>query len=245
VKSVKPDAYIVGELWGNASDYVRPGVYDAVMNYAFFRDPVTRFLGMGQGSAAEFDAALAAGRLTYPEQAVEAQMNLIDSHDTVRFLTQVGGDTNRLKLAALFQMSYVGAPSIYYGDEIAMEGQRDPDCRRPFVWSWKDEPKRVDMHAWYTKLGALRGAHPALRTGAFRTVLANGMAYAYTRKLGADEFLVVVNAGRQSAELAIDLAPWGGKLKATDALEGGAADWAGTAKLTLPAESGRIYQITR
>ncbi len=245
VKSVKPDAYIVGELWGNASDYVRPGVYDAVMNYAFFRDPVTRFLGMGQGSAAEFDAALAAGRLTYPEQAVEAQMNLIDSHDTVRFLTQVGGDTNRLKLAALFQMSYVGAPSIYYGDEIAMEGQRDPDCRRPFVWSWKDEPKRVDMHTWYTKLGALRGAHPALRTGEFRTVLANGMAYAYTRKLGADEFLVVVNAGRQSAELAVDLAPWGGKLKATDALEGGAADWAGTAKLTLPAESGRIYQITR
>ena len=63
VKSVKPDAYIVGELWGNASEYVRPGIYDAVMNYAYFRDPVTKFIGQGQGSAEEFDDTLATGRL--------------------------------------------------------------------------------------------------------------------------------------------------------------------------------------
>ena len=245
VKSAKPDAYIVGELWGNAAEHVRPGVFDAVMNYAFFRDPVARFLGTGQGSAAEFDATLASGRLAYPAQAVAAQMNLIDSHDTVRFLTQVGGNVNRLKLAALFQMSYIGAPSIYYGDEIAMEGGRDPDCRRPFVWSWKDEPRRADMHEWYTKLCALRLAHPALRTGEFRTIAAEGKTYAFTRKLGAEEFLVVLNAGGQPADLTIDLGRWGGKLKATDALAGGAADWAGTAHVTLLAETGRIYQITR
>jgi cyclomaltodextrinase len=129
VKSVSPDAYIVGELWGNASEYVRPGVYDAVMNYAFFLDPVLKFIGNAQGTAAEFDASLATGRLTYPSQAVEVQMNLIGSHDTVRFLTRTGGDVNRLMLASLFQMTYVGAPTIYYGDEVAMEGQRDPDCR--------------------------------------------------------------------------------------------------------------------
>ena len=103
VKTVKPDAYIVGELWGNASDYVKPGMYDAVMNYAFFRDPVLKFLCNGQGTAAEFDAALATGRLTYPRQSVAVQMNLIDSHDTVRYLTQANGNVDRLTLAALFR----------------------------------------------------------------------------------------------------------------------------------------------
>jgi cyclomaltodextrinase / maltogenic alpha-amylase / neopullulanase len=246
VKQVKPDAYIVGELWGNAGDYVKPGTFDAVMNYAFFRDPVTKFLGMGQGSAAEFDATLATGRLAYPTQAVAAQMNLIDSHDTVRFLTQVGGNAKRLMLAALFSMTYVGAPTIYYGDEIAMEGGKDPDCRRPFIWSWQQDPARVAMHDWYVKLGALRNAHAALRTGEFRTLVASGMTYAFVRSDGKEDFLVVINAGRQDAQVSVDLGDWGGKVKATDALAGGAAQsWSGTASVAVPAESGRVYQLVR
>jgi glycosidase len=243
VKKVKPDAYIVGELWGNASDYVRPGVYDAVMNYAFFRDPVQRFIGNAQGTAAEFDAALATGRLTYPTQAVQAQMNLIDSHDTPRFLTQVRGNVNRLKLAALFGMTYVGAPHIYYGDEIAMEGERDPDCRRPFVWTWMDEPKRAEVHAWYRSLAALRNAHPALRTGDFTTACAQGMVYGYVRSDGKDRFLVVLNAGRSEAEAVVDLARWGGKVTARELLAQGVTTWTGEARVKLAGESGRVFRI--
>ncbi len=245
VKSVKPDAYIIGELWGNATEYVRPGVYDAVMNYAYFRDPVLKFVASAQGSAAEFDAALATGRLAYPSQAVEAQMNLIDSHDTVRFLTQAGGDVNRLMLAALFQMTYIGAPSIYYGDEVALEGQRDPDCRRPFPWSWEQDAKRKAMHDWYAKLGALRNAHAALRTGSFATLAADGMTYAYARKAAGEEFVVVMNAGRQPAEVSLDLARWGGTVKVVDAMTGAAATWTGKAKLPLPGATGRIYQVVK
>ena len=245
VKSVKPDAYIVGELWGNASEYVRPGIYDAVMNYAFFRDPVLKFLGNGQGSAAEFDASLATGRLTYPSQAVEAQMNLIDSHDTVRFLTQAKGDVNRLMLASLFQMTYVGAPTIYYGDEVAMEGQRDPDCRRPFPWNWDQDAKRTAMHEWYTRIANLRLAHAALRTGDFRTLAAEGMDYVYSRKGGGEEFIVALNAGQSASEVSVDLAPWGGTLKVVDALSGAAATWTGTAKLPLAGEAGRIWRVVK
>lgn len=246
VKQLKPDAYIVGELWGNASDYVRPGMYDAVMNYAFFRDPVLKFLCQGQGTAAEFDASLATGRLAYPSQSVAVQMNLIDSHDTVRYLTQANGDASRLMLASLFQMTYVGAPAIYYGDEIAMEGQRDPDCRRPFVWDWEKDPKRVAMHAWYAKLANLRLAHPALRTGEFRTLSADGMAYAFERTDGKETFVVVLNAGRQSAKVRLDCARWGGKASAVDALEGGAPQaWSGTATIDVPGSSGRIYRLAR
>ncbi|MBI5837860.1 MAG: alpha amylase N-terminal ig-like domain-containing protein [Candidatus Eisenbacteria bacterium] len=245
VKSVKPDAYIVGELWGNATDWVKPGVFDAVMNYAFFRDPVSKFLGMGQGTAAEFDATLATGRLAYPSQAVEAQMNLIDSHDTVRFLTQVNGDVSRLKLAALFSMTYVGAPTIYYGDEVGMTGGKDPDCRRTFPWEWQQDPQRVDLHDYYRSLTRLRHAHAALRTGTFRPVHASGMGYAYVRSGGGEDFLVVLNAGRQPLDIPFDTAAWGGKVTATDELSGKIEAWAGSASIAVPASSGRLYRITK
>ncbi len=246
VKKIKPDAYIVGELWGNASDYVRPGMYDAVMNYAFFRDPVLKFLCQGQGTAAEFDASLATGRLAYPSQSVAVQMNLIDSHDTVRYLTQANGDASRLKLAALFQMTYVGAPAIYYGDEIAMEGQRDPDCRRPFVWDWEKDAGRAAMHDWYTRLANLRLAHAALRTGEFRTLATDGMSYAFERTDGKETFVVVINAGRQDADVKLDCSRWGGRASAVDALVGGAPQaWSGTATVSIPASSGRVFRLSR
>jgi glycosidase len=245
VKKVKPDAYILGELWGNASDYVKPGIYDAVMNYAYFRDPVGRFIGSAAGSAAEFDAALATGRTAYPTQAVAAQMNLIDSHDTVRFLTQVNGDEKRLLLAALFGMTYIGAPTIYYGDEVGMEGGKDPDCRRPFPWDWEKDAKRVAIHDAYRKLAKLRHSSAALRTGDFRAVLTEGMTYGYVRSDGAEEYLVLMNAGRQPATANLDLGPWGGRVRATDALAGGVATWSGAARIELPAATGRIWRIEK
>lgn len=245
VKAVKPDAYIVGELWGNASDYVRPGMYDAVMNYAFFRDPVLKFLCNGSGTAAEFDASLASGRLAYPRQSVAVQMNLIDSHDTVRYLTQAGGDVSRLKLAALFQMTYVGAPAIYYGDEVALEGQRDPDCRRPFPWDWEKEPRRVEVHGWYTKLANLRLRHAALRTGEFRALATEGMTYAFLRSDAQERFVVVMNAGRSAATVTLDTSKLGGAVKAIDALEGGESAWSGTVTLQLPASSGKVFRLVR
>ena len=245
VKKVKPDAYIVGELWGNASEYVRPGVYDAVMNYAYFRDPVLRFLGSGQGTASEFDALLTTGRQAYPSQSVEVQMNLIDSHDTPRFLTNVGGDDKRLELASLFQFTYVGAPTIYYGDEVALEGGKDPDCRRTFPWDDMQNPRRMAVLEHYRQLGQLRLKHTALRTGEFRTVLADGKTYAYTRSGGGEDFLIVLNAGAADAEVSIDPSRWGGKVTARDAMDGTVSTWSGPAKVKVSGETGRIFQITR
>ena len=245
VKSLKPDAYIVGELWGNASDYVKAGMYDAVMNYAFFKDPVTKFLGLGQGTAADFDNTLASGRLTYPSQAVATQMNLIDSHDTVRFLTAVGGDVARLKMAALFGMTYIGAPTVYYGDEIGMAGDKDPDCRRPFVWSYASDPQRVDIRNWYKSVIALRNAHAALRTGEFTTLVADGMTYAYERSGAGDDFVVMFNAGKQAATVMLDSATWGGSVTATNALSGEKGTWAGKVSVTLAAETGKVFQLTK
>lgn len=244
VKRVKPDAWIVGELWGRATDWVKPGVYDAVMNYAFFRDPVTRFLGLGQGGAAEFDAALANGRFAYPTQAVEVQMNLIDSHDTPRFLTQVSGNVNRLKLAAMFAMTYVGAPTIYYGDEIGTLGGPDPDCRRPFDWDYTKDPAKVALLEYYKKLTKARHASPALRTGSFRTLYAVGNHYAYARSGGGEDYVVMLNGDKSEVQLPIDLAAWGGKVKARDVLSGAEESWSGKATVKVPGETGRLFKIS-
>jgi len=210
VRKVKPDTYLVGEIWSDAGDWVSPECFDATMNYKYFCDPVMDFIGKGRIDAARFDRALSAGRMAYPVQATRVMMNLVDSHDKPRFLTATGGDVRRLKLAALVAMTYVGAPHVYYGDEIAMRGAADPDCRRPFDWKWKDDAERAATHEWYHTLAGLRRDHPALVTGEFRTLVAEGPVYAYARRDGSDTFVVAMNVSDREAEVAVPLAALGG-----------------------------------
>ncbi len=207
VRSTKPDAYIVGELWGASPDWVNGDYFDAVMNYKFFRDPVMRFLCRGESTAEQFDRELAPGRLIYPEEGVLAQMNLIGSHDTERYLTAAGGDMRRLKLAALFAMTYVGAPTIYYGDEVGMEGGHDPDCRRPFDWHWSADGEKARLHNMYSRLAMLRKRFPTLVRGSFERLVADGRVYAYRRKDMNTEFVVVMNAGTEEATVTVPLGP--------------------------------------
>ncbi len=209
VRSIKPDAYLVGELWSTAPEWVGNDTFDAVMNYRHFKDPVNNFIGHGRGNAQSFEAGLAPGRTAYPSQAVRVMMNLIDSHDTVRFITTAGGDRRRLKLAALFQMTYLGAPHIWYGDEIGMEGQRDPDCRRPFYWTYEEDPGRVEMREFYKSVTHLRRDNTALRRGEFRLALAKGKDYAFMREDPAESFLVVLHNDETPGPVVVDLGALG------------------------------------
>ncbi len=132
-------------------------------------------------------------------------MNLLGSHDTQRFLTLAGDDIRRLKLAFLFSFTYVGAPTIYYGDEIGMRGGGDPDCRRPFYWRWQDEPERVRLHAYVCKLIRLRRQNPCLSVGGFETLIARGRIYAYRRYLEREEIVVVLNADTKSLSVEVPI----------------------------------------
>jgi glycosidase len=128
--------------------------------------------------------------------------NLIGSHDTERFLTLCNGDVAKLKLAALFQMTYVGAPMIYYGDEIGMEGGKDPDCRRTMIW---DESKwNQDLLKWYQTLVKIRNDYPALRRGLCRTVLVDTTSklFGFVREGLRDRALTVLNNGPVPVSLA-------------------------------------------
>jgi flagellar motor protein MotB len=139
-------------------------------------------------------------------------MNLIDSHDTYRFLESAKGDVSKLKLAAFFQMTWVGTPNIWYGDEIGMMGAKDPDCRRPFNWRYTEDKKNVDLHDYYKKLISIRKKHPALRTGTITPLVTDGMVYGFLRNLDRENMVVILNNDAQdiSTDVKIDLpdGPW-------------------------------------
>ncbi|MBD3178689.1 MAG: hypothetical protein GF417_03305, partial [Candidatus Latescibacteria bacterium] len=150
-------------------------------------------------------------------------MNLFDSHDTKRFVTTAGRDDDRLMLAALFQMCYIGIPQIYYGDEVGLRGGKDPDCRRPFPWGWKDNPRRSKIHDFYTRVISIRHDHPALRTGSFTTLLTEGKLYAFLREQDDDRVVVVINneSGAQEIELPLGESGFSDGSRLTDNLNGG------------------------
>lgn len=202
---VKKDVWLVGELWGNAGRWIGPECFDSTMNYKFFRDPVMDFFGKGALDAASFDARLSPGRFQYPPQAVAVMMNLMDSHDTVRFLTSAG-DVRRLMLGAMFGMTYVGMPHIWYGDEVGMIGDKDPDCRRPMDWRYEGDPRRKALRDFYGKITRMRRDTPVLRRGSFTALETNGKGYLVAREMEGRLAVAAFNAGSSPVTLTLSQA---------------------------------------
>ncbi|NJP37088.1 glycoside hydrolase family 13 protein [Alkalicoccus luteus] len=200
VKKANPDAYILGEIWHNSLAWLGGDQFDAVMNY-----PVTNaildFFVKEEIDAAHFMGRLDAMLISYPRQANEAAFNLLDSHDTPRLLSIAEGDKERMKLAALFQLTYMGAPCIYYGDEVGMDGGADPGCRRPMVW--EEDHQDQELLSFYQTLISLRRSHRALRDGSFRFISAESgsSVTAYERADDMSRFVIAANAGTKQEKI--------------------------------------------
>jgi neopullulanase len=219
VKAKNPEAYIVGEIWGEAGRWLRGDQFDGVMNYplakaliAAFCDPLDlaelrkaggyrRVRPMGVRAFAS-----AVDRLggLYGPGVRFSQLNLLSSHDTPRFLTLARGDETALRLASAFLFTCPGAPCVYYGDEIGMSGGADPGCRGAFPW----EPGRWNhgLREHFKKFISLRRAHAALRRGSFERVRASGGVYAFCRRLEGEFFLVALNLGREPGKTSLAVA---------------------------------------
>ena len=141
----------------------------------------------------------------YPEAITQVQLNLLDSHDTARFVDQAGGDWDALRLSLLLLMALPGAPCIYYGTEVGMTGGPDPDCRRAFPWHNEAAWDR-DLLDFTRRAIALRKAHPALRRGGFETLYAHEDVVIFARKTAGDAAVIAFNAGRdaQTVTCAVD-----------------------------------------
>ncbi|HEV2472352.1 MAG TPA: alpha amylase N-terminal ig-like domain-containing protein, partial [Chthonomonadales bacterium] len=200
VKKQNPEAYIVGEIWKDASAWLQGNELDSVMNYPW-REAALQFFASDRISPTEFDKRLSDLRSAYPDEADAVMFNILGSHDTPRLLTLCGGDRNRQLQAALFQLTYPGTPCIYYGDEIGMTGSYDPDCRKCMEWN----PKRWDRAtlSFYKAAIALRRSSPALTTGSYRTVLADDkrQLFGYLRSEGTQRIIVLFNRGAAPVRL--------------------------------------------
>lgn len=209
VRAVNPDAYIVGEVWGDGSRWLNGDMWDGVMNYqltaaclGFFggsrlnleetRRP-SSFRDVRPLDAGEFARELDRLDRSHPEEARHSQLNLLDSHDMPRFLTCVGNDVPSLKLAWLLLCTLPGAPCIYYGDEIGLSGGHDPDCRKSFPRQAERWDTKLRM--WYRDCLRLRKKHPSLRDGNRITLLARNRVYVSLHQCVGDRVIAVFNAG--------------------------------------------------
>jgi len=174
IKKHRPDALTIAETWFEASKYFLGDSFDSTMNY-IFRNTVLDYVK--GGDARQLYQNLEFVRELYPPQAHFALMNLLSSHDAARSLHVFGyeGDhtaaerireaKQRLRLAVFFQMTYPGAPAIYYGDEVGVTGGDDPYNRGPYPWADRGGSPDLDLLAEFKRLTKLRRDQPVLRHG--------------------------------------------------------------------------------
>ncbi|WP_008319194.1 glycoside hydrolase family 13 protein [Leptolyngbya sp. PCC 6406] len=263
IKAINPEAYIVGEVWRNAQEWLDGSQFDGVMNY-LFTGPTLAFTGGDRVrmdyaeepdyypypalDAAGYGQKIKALLDLYPWEIQLAQLNLLSSHDIARALSVMGDDQTSLELAVLLQMTFPGAPSIYYGDEVGLRGGLDPDCR------WALPPRsewNLELWQHHRDLIALRHDQPALRLGDYRILATVDHAYCFARCLTdsamapldrSSTIVVAVNTGDQVAQLTPQQVPPSlgdpQVLYGAGSLDSGAGQ--GRWTLTLPPRTGII-----
>ena len=218
VKKANPEAYIVGEIWHPAQEWLTGDRFDAVMNYVFNR-AAQDFFGSdcldtnaapggyalecigAQTFAQRVDEMIA----MYPWSVTQVQLNLLGSHDTPRILSVLGNDRDSLKLCWLFQMTLPGAPCVYYGDEIGMTSApvQGHEGRAGMLWDEADWDH--DLRDALKRYIALRKDYAVLRRGTFQTVHASDAdnVYAFARADERETFVVLFNNARRPYELRV------------------------------------------
>lgn len=229
VKRANPDSWIVGENWTDGTQWLQGDQWDSQMGYEF-RFASLKFLAQKSSTAPQFLRELTDLYRRYPPQVSRSLMNLLSSHDVPRFFTEVGKDRARMKLASAIQLSYSGSPSIYYGEEIAMEGGADPDNRRGMTWDAVD--RNADMLEHYRSLIALRKSTSALRVGDFSPAFAReDGVFGFKRSFQAETVLFVGNGSDKSRPGPMPEGKW--------------THLAGTNGRTLPPFGWSIWKLSR
>ena len=261
VQETKPDAFLLGEVWEDASNkiaysqrrkYLLGSELHSVMNYPF-RTALLAFLRGGDADC--FREAMETLRENYPPDAFSSLLNFLGTHDTPRILTELGADRipeskearatyclspaervrgeQLVRLGSVILFTFPGAHMIYYGDEIGMEGFEDPFNRGTYPW---DDPPS-SLFPWFVRLGQLRRSYAPLRRGALRWLYTAGPILAYARDLDGIQMITAVNAG--SSPFSLSLSSEANFLR--DLLSGEQISVVdGCATLSLPPQTGLL-----
>ncbi len=241
LKEAYPEALLLGETWGDAGKLVGAGdQLDSAMNY-LFRDAMVDYFAKDRIDETELDHRVQHMLMKYPDHVNYCLYNCLGSHDTARFLTESGGDVEKMRQAITFQMTFPGSPAIYYGDEVGMAGENDPGCRDAMVWDTnKQNHLLLD---WHIKLTALRKQSPALQKGSYRTFICDSgkRLFSFVRSFKRESVYVFFNRGCVLQTVSL---PRG---DAIDLITGEHLDFAdetGTRQFTVPSHSVKIIQLT-
>ena len=227
VKEVNPDALILAEHYGDPSAWLRGGEWDSVMNYDAFMEPVTWFLtGMEKhsderndglyGNGEWFFRAMAENMSKFCPSSLYSAMNELSNHDHSRFLTRTNRTVGRVatagaaaadqgiskgvfREAVVMQMTWPGAPTIYYGDEAGMTGWTDPDNRRTYPWG-REDLELIEFHKY---MAGFRRRIPALRTGSIKKLNAGIHLACYGRFQEDSQAVIVINNSPETRTIQI------------------------------------------
>jgi len=254
VKGHNPDALTIAETWFDSSKYFLGDSFDTTMNY-IFRNAVLDFAGGGNAAANYRNVELM--RELYPPQSFFALMNLLSTHDAARSLHVLGdhGDDpqataaakRRYRLALFFQMTFPGAPAIFYGDEVGLSGGDDPDNRRPYPWADKGGMPDLAMLDMVKRLIRLRNDTPILRHGSLGAPLhTDGSVIVVPRRDGATVAIVAMNNADTPRTVRVTLpADWPATGTFTDAVSGTTVPTdGGNVSLTIPPLDGLVLLST-
>lgn len=210
LKAEFPELLLIGEIMHASGPWLRGDQFDGGMNYVL-REAVLEFFALQSSGPVRFMEQLLHAEALCNDQANSAMFQLLGSHDTQRFLTackengrgwdREGTALQRMKLAVFFQLTYIGIPMIYYGDEVGMEGATDPHCRKPMLW--QEQEQNAELHAWYKELIALRKQHTLLQKGSFRPWFTDEVrgVLGFVRRCEQDEIGVIINNSPNAYQL--------------------------------------------
>lgn len=207
VKNIKPDLYILGEIWHDSMPWLRGDQFDAVMNYPF-TNQVFRLVASQTINAREFTEEMTAIYHSYPTNVFDVTFNLLGSHDTPRIFTDCGEDLARAKLIHAILLTFNGSPCIYYGDEIGLTGGMDPGCRKCMVW--EEEKQNTELFNEIKTLILLRKEERLLANDGkfkFLDTAGNDNIVAYQKYNGERSVVILINPTdvQQSFTLPFDL----------------------------------------
>lgn len=228
IKEANPDALILAEHYGDPSGWLKGDEWDSIMNYDAFMEPVTWFLtGMEKhsdeyredyyGNAEHFFGAMKHFMSRFQTPSLLTAMNELSNHDHSRFLTRTNRQVGRIqtrgcevanqgvsfgvmKEAMVIQLTWPGAPTIYYGDEAGVCGWTDPDNRRTYPWGSENE----ELIMVYRELIRIHKSYDALRIGSVKFLYGQKHVLAYGRFDFIDKFIVVVNNNMESVTVTVN-----------------------------------------